>query len=132
MSLVPVSAVGQTRARVLIVEDELFIRLDVSDALREAGFEVIEAVTADDAASLIKTGELLDVVFTDIQLPGELDGLAFAQWLRATRPWLPVVITSGYVSIQSEARQIGNFVPKPYEIRGIVAFIADIVEATRR
>jgi two-component system, response regulator PdtaR len=72
MRLVPSPAFGPARARVLVVEDEVFVRLDVSEARRAAEFEVIEAKSADDAVSLIEAGEPVDVMFTDIQLPGLL------------------------------------------------------------
>src|SRR5262249_46023715 len=88
MSLVPASAPGHARARVLVVEDEIFIRLDVSEALRTAGFEVIEAESADDAVGFMEAGEPVDVVFTDVQLPGLLDGFDLANMMRATRPSL--------------------------------------------
>src|SRR5215467_9442631 len=78
MNLVPASAIGHARARVLVVEDEIFIRLDVAEALRTAGFEVIETESAEEAASFIEAGEPVDVVFTDVQLPGLLDGLDLA------------------------------------------------------
>jgi DNA-binding NtrC family response regulator len=110
------------------VEDEVFIRLDVSEALRAAGFEVIEAKSADDAVSLIEAGEPVDVVFTDIQLPGSLDGLALANNMRAARPSLIVVFTSGDVTKRAEANRIGTFVPKPYQTKAVVDLIADIAE----
>lgn len=132
MSLVvPSSAPEQTRARVLVVEDEVLIRLDISEALRAAGFEVIEAESAGNAFSLIEAGNPLDVVFTDIQLPGMLDGLALANMIRATRPFLPLVITSGNAALRTEASRIGKFVPKPYQMGDVVKLITDIVETVQ-
>ena len=66
--------------------------MNISEALRAAGFEVIETGSAGDAFSLIQAGERLDVVFTDIKMPGMLDGLALANMIRAARqtgprPW---------------------------------------------
>ena len=132
MSLVPSPALAHVRARVLVVEDEVFIRLDVSEALRAAGFEVIEARSADDAASFIETGEPVDVVFTDIQLPGLVDGLALVNKMRAARPSLIVVITSGDQTKLAEANRIGTFVPKPYQTKAVVGLIADLAETTQR
>ena len=133
MSLAPASAPGHARARVLVVEDEIFIRLDVSEALRTAGFEVIEAESADDAVGFMEAGEPVDVVFTDVQLPGLLDGLDLANMMRATHPSLVVVITSGNLTKGAEANRIGRlFVPKPYQIGDVVDLIADIAETGRR
>ena len=86
MSLVPASAIGDARVRVLVVEDKALIRLDVSEALRAVGFEVIEAESADSAITFIEAGEPVDVMFTDINLPGMIDGLALGNIMRATRP----------------------------------------------
>lgn len=132
MNLAPASAVGHTRARVLVVEDEVLIRWDVSEALRAVGFEVIEVQSADDAASFIEAGEPVDVVFTDVQLPGLLDGLDLAKIMRTTRPSLVVVLTSGNLTKAAEASRIGRlFVPKPYQIRNVVDLLADIAEAAQ-
>jgi len=124
----PASAPKQARATVLVVEDEVLVRLNISEALRTAGFEVIEADSADNAFSLIQAGERLDVVFTDIRLPGMLDGLALAKMIRAAGPLLPVVITSGEAAKRMEANRTGKFVPKPYQIEDVVKLITDIVE----
>src|ERR1700739_2213021 len=64
--------------RVLLVEDELFVRMEIAATLRHAGFQVIEAACADAALEFIESGEPIDLVFTDIQTPGILDGLALA------------------------------------------------------
>ena len=132
MSLVPSPALAHVRARVLVVEDEVFIRLDVSEALRAAGFEVIEARSADDAVSFVEASEPVDVVFTDIQLPGLLDGLALVNKMRVTLPALIVVITSGDLTKRVEANRIGTFVPKPYQTEDVVGLIADIAKTAQR
>ncbi|MER9496594.1 response regulator [Mesorhizobium sp. M0587] len=75
---------AQARAGiVLLVEDDLFIRMDVGDQLREAGWTVYEAGTADEAVELLQTPMLIDLVLTDIEMPGKLDGLGLADYIVA-------------------------------------------------
>jgi two-component system, response regulator PdtaR len=109
--------------RVLLVEDELFVRMDIAATLRHAGFQVIEAACADAAMEFIESGEPIDLVFTDVQTPGMLDGLALAERVRAKYPLMPVFICSGNPELEGAASQMGKFVPKPYEPTGIVRLL---------
>lgn len=121
---------GDRAVQVLVIEDEVFIRLDVSDALRKAGFEVVEVNTADDALVFLEAGEHVDVVFTDIRLPGKLDGLGLAESARQICPVVPVVITSGDLEKSSAASQLGKFVPKPYAPNDIISLIENLFSST--
>lgn len=67
---------------VLVVEDDVLIRLSVADALRSAGLDVIEAATGDEALTVLASSATVDLVFTDIQMPGSTDGLELAQIAR--------------------------------------------------
>src|ERR1700675_3394458 len=82
-------------ATVLVVEDDVLIRLSVAEALRSAGLDVIEAATGDEALMVLGSSATVDLVFTDIQMPGSTDGLALAQIARQTRPSLKIIVTSG-------------------------------------
>ena len=123
---------GYCPTRVLVIEDEVFIRLDVSDELRRAGFEVIEMNTADDALVFLDGGEHVDVVFTDVKLPGRLDGIALAEKTREGRPLMRFVITSGDLDKRGAAILLGEFVPKPYAPKDIVTLIAALVSRSSR
>jgi CheY-like chemotaxis protein len=109
-------------ARILVVEDEVAIRCLLTDELRDAGFAVVEAARADEALSYLKTAGAVDLVFTDIQTPGSLDGVELARQIRAEFPSIPVILTSGNVGPQS-VDGLGLFVPKPYEIGHAVAIV---------
>ncbi len=63
------------RVTVLVAEDEILIRMDVAEALREAGFRVLETSSADEAIQLLEQGHAVDVIFSDINMPGKIDGL---------------------------------------------------------
>ena len=83
--------------RVLVVEDEFLIRMVVSDHLRESGFVVLEAFNGDEAIDILKSGVLIDLIFTDVRMPGEIDGLGLLAYSILHRPDLPVVVTSGHL-----------------------------------
>ena len=111
-------AVGQAKAPVsiLLVEDEVLISHLVADWLAERGYAVHEAATADEALRYLDSGKQVDVLFTDVNLPGQIDGAELALRARAQRPELPIIYASGrYRSTDFGApvpRSI--FVPKPY------------------
>jgi two-component system, response regulator PdtaR len=124
----PLSGLAIYPARVLGVEDEVFIRLDIADALRAAGFIVVEAARADDAATFVDAGEPLDALFTDVQLPGVLNGLSLARRVRARHPNVPIIIASGSDIFRKEALGLGTFVPKPYQPLRVVRLINDLLD----
>ena len=101
---------------VLLVEDETLILEMVSDVLSEQGFEVHAVSNANDALSYLTAGCVVDVLFTDINLPG-MDGLSLATLARQMRPALPVVYASGRVASLAATDTVprSEFVPKPYD-----------------
>jgi two-component system, response regulator PdtaR len=127
MGVVPLQELDMGPIRVLLVEDELFVRIDIAATLRHAGFQVIEAACADAAMEFIESGEPIDLVFTDIQTPGTLDGLALAERVRAKYPLMPVLICSGNPELEGAASRLGKFVPKPYEPTGVVRLITSSI-----
>ena len=79
---------------VLVAEDEVLLRLTIAAYLRDCGYKVIEAADADEAVLVLQQPELgIDVLFTDIEMPGAMDGFGLAQWTRANRPGLDVILT---------------------------------------
>src|SRR5689334_18510768 len=103
----------------LVVEDEVLIRLAIAEHLRECGFTVVEAVSSEEAIAVMLSGVEVDLVFSDVQMPGEMDGVGLAQWLAVHYPELPVVLTSGAASAMSMAKaacaQVRFMVAKPYD-----------------
>ncbi len=103
------------RPVVLIVEDELLLRMDAVDMIAAAGFEVIEARNADQAIEILEARSDITVVFTDIQMPGSMDGLKLARAVRGRWPPIKIVATSGRVHISdTDLPEGGRFLPKPY------------------
>ena len=87
------------RPVVLIVEDELLLRINAADMISGAGFEVVEATNADDAIEILESRRDITVVFTDIQMPGSMDGLKLAHAVRGRWPPIKIVATSGLVDV---------------------------------
>ncbi|HEX2224313.1 MAG TPA: response regulator, partial [Thermoanaerobaculia bacterium] len=81
---------------VLVVEDEVLIRLAVAQYLRDCGWVVLEAGDAEEALTILQAADVrVDLVFTDVQMPRALDGFGLARWIRAHRPEVRVLLTSG-------------------------------------
>jgi len=91
----PIPPAAAAVPTILVVEDDILIRLVTSDYLRDSGFVVIEASNADEAVRLLKTSEAIDLVFSDINMPGEMDGFGLAHWIAQNQPHLKVMLTSG-------------------------------------
>src|SRR4051794_16716806 len=100
---------------VLIVEDEVLVRMALADGLREGGLQVIEARDADKALQVIQSGIPVDLIFSDVQVPGSMDGAEFARRVMKSHPAIPVILTSGYVRSE-EISKLTRFLPKPYTI----------------
>jgi DNA-binding NtrC family response regulator len=88
---------SSTSGSVLIVEDEVLIRLDLSTHLRDAGLTVFEAATADEGLTILQATASVGLVISDIRTPGNIDGLDLLGWLRRERPNIKVVLISGYI-----------------------------------
>ena len=99
---------------VLVVEDEIFVRFDVATCLEDAGYDVVEAATGEEAIALCNAGTSIDMVITDINLGGSASGWDVAERCRTVLPDVPVVYTSGK-SIDPERCVAGSiFMSKPY------------------
>lgn len=118
------------RIRVLFVEDEFFIREWIAQSLVEQGFAVESVTNAADALSHI-THAPIDVLLTDINLPGGMDGSALARRARELRPDLAVIYASARATtLKHEARVPGSLVlPKPYEPTVLGRLLANAVRA---
>ncbi|WP_018899494.1 response regulator [Rhizobium sp. 2MFCol3.1] len=112
---------------VLIVEDEPFILLDVAESISQAGFKVIEAVTADRALQIIEQGQKVDAIFTDINMPGDIDGLGLASVVSVRWPEIGLVITSGKVRDVTGLPAGTIFLEKPYLPESVVSAIHDTI-----
>jgi CheY-like chemotaxis protein len=88
---------------VLIVEDEALVRMTAVDMIEEAGFEILEAANGDEAILLLEAWRDITVLFTDIEMPGSMDGLRLAQAVRARWPPIKIITTSGRCVVRDGA-----------------------------
>jgi CheY-like chemotaxis protein len=103
------------RPVVLVVEDDHLLRLDAADMIAAAGFDVVEAANADEAIAILESRNDITVVFTDVQMPGSMDGLKLARAVRGRWPPIKIVTTSGRRIIEeTDLPEGGRFLPKPY------------------
>jgi DNA-binding NtrC family response regulator len=91
------------------------VRLDISDYLRAHGYGVIEANSAAEAIQVLKNGLEVAAVFTDVRMPGTVDGIDLARYVQNHHPHIPVVLTSGHVLPKEIPDGLGLFIRKPYE-----------------
>jgi CheY-like chemotaxis protein len=109
--------------RVLVVEDEPTVRSLAVDVLADAGFETAEASNAAQALELLKNSEEdIDVLFTDVRMPGSMDGLELASVAKRKHPQLHVIVTSGYFD-RAELPQGTTFISKPWSAVDLVSRI---------
>jgi CheY-like chemotaxis protein len=103
---------------VLVVEDDVLVRTIAAAYLRECGFDVVEGGSADEAIRVLEAGIQIDIVFSDVNMPGSMDGFGLAQWLRRERPDLKIIPTSGAGRTAKEPRELcqhGPILAKPYD-----------------
>jgi CheY-like chemotaxis protein len=104
---------------ILVVEDEALLLFSIADELRDLGYEVIEATNAGQAMRELERNPQISMLFTDIDMPGTMDGLALAAAVRDRWPPVRIVVTSGKGRpIQSKLLD-GLFLPKPYTVNAV-------------
>ena len=109
--------------RVLVVEDEFLIRLTLTEALSDEGFDVLEAETGDAALLMLSPDSGIRLLLTDIQLPGSLNGRALVTRVRQSMPTLPVIYMTGRPDpdAAAAASPLDVFIAKPYTLTEICA-----------
>lgn len=110
---------------VLVVEDEVLVRMVIADQLRAAGYSVIEAANAHEAAQVLRTTPL-EIVISDVRMPGSMDGVGLARLIRSEYPATKIVLTSGHLSEAGWAQHDGFF-HKPYDATEIITHIKSLI-----
>jgi CheY-like chemotaxis protein len=121
------------RPVVLVVEDDFLIRIGAIEMIEAAGFDVVEAANADEAIKILEVRLDITVVFTDIQMPGSMDGLKLATAIRGRWPPIKIVATSGIVDVRKvDLPEGGRFLPKPYSSAEIVGTLRELTSTEPR
>ena len=113
---------------VLVVEDEPLIRMDVVDQLEADGFEVFEAANADEAIALLASHSSIQVMFTDIDMPGSMDGLKLSAAVRDRWPPVKIIVTSGHRLVEITDLPDGSvFFSKPYRHDAVISSMRELL-----
>jgi two-component system, response regulator PdtaR len=124
---VEIVADASTRQVVLIVEDEALVRMTAVDMIEEAGFEILEASNGDEAILLLEARRDITALFTDIEMPGSMDGLRLAQAVRGRWPPIKIIATSGRCVVRDgDLPSGGLFLPKPYSSTQISSALREL------
>ena len=124
---------NQIKRTVLLVEDHVLTRWSAAEFLRHAGYTVLEAVDAMEAKGLLDSGTPIDLVFSDINMPGDENGYSLARWLASKNHAMPVLLTSGdpedptaYTKGPTRA-----FIRKPYEPSTVNRLLQSLLVSSR-
>ncbi len=109
---------------ILIVEDEFIINTRITDELRSHGCEAISAFSADEAIQVLESRADIEVVFTDIDMPGSIDGLRLAAAIRDRWPPIQVIVTSGKITPSTLPDQV-SYLAKPYTVTDVIRRVED-------
>ena len=117
-------------ARLLVAEDDIFIRAMIAEFLRDVGFDVTEVSNADEAMAVFESGAQIDLLFSDVKMPGSMDGGELAERVKDRWPGTHVMLTSGYSSALFEVQRKTSdpVLPKPYRPLSVLAAILSVVD----
>lgn len=126
-------AVGASvQETILVVEDEVFVRMTISEYLRGCGFKVIEAASADEAIMVLQSTEIpVDIVLSDIEMPGSMDGFGLSRWVRENRADVDVILAGSVKRAAAAATELCDegTLPKPYEPQLVADRIRRLIAA---
>ncbi len=127
------SSCDPASAAILVVEPDILVRMVIADYLRDCGYKVVEGVSADDALAVLGAGTKIDVILTEVQLSGSLDGFGLARQIRENHPEIDVILTSGVARVAAKAGDLCDERPlaKPYHPQEVVRRI-NILRERRR
>ncbi|MGA8772506.1 MAG: response regulator [Rhodomicrobium sp.] len=123
-------ALRQDAATVLIVEDEVLIRLALAEHFRSEGVRVIEAQNGEEALSLLGSVDAVDLVITDIRMPGAIDGVTLAKSVRRDYQ-LPVILVSDHYGAVLPTNSADAFFAKPYNFDTVFAAAFDLIKSAQ-
>ena len=114
--------------KVLVVEDEMMLRMRAVDIVEDAGFTPIEAVNADEALAILESRLDIELLFTDIQMPGSMDGLRLAHAVRERWPSIKIILVSGKLTpTEAEKPVHSRFFGKPLEVKQMIAEMQEMI-----
>jgi DNA-binding NtrC family response regulator len=113
---------------VLVVEDEMVLRMRAVDIVEDAGFVPVEAVSADQAINILESRDDISLLFTDIQMPGSMDGLKLAHAAHSRWPHIKIILVSGQIAVtDADKPDDSKFFPKPLEVQQMITELQEMV-----
>jgi CheY-like chemotaxis protein len=124
----PDPAIDVAPTAVLVVEDDINVRMVVSEYLRGSNYTVIEAISGDEAVAILASGAHVDIVFTDFRLPGTFTGEMLAEWIGKELPLIPVLLTSGEArTLRGAGGKARRFIAKPYDLASVKSQLQEML-----
>src|ERR1700734_3050258 len=113
---------------VLVVEDEMMLRMRAVDMVEDAGFTPVEAINADDALAILESRSDIELLFTDIQMPGSMDGLKLAYAVHKRWPLIKIILVSGQLNLTDNDKPADSrFFGKPLDVKHMIAEMQDMI-----
>src|ERR1700704_5615638 len=114
--------------KVLVVEDEMMLRMRAVDIVEDAGFTPIQAVNADEALAILESRSDIELLFTDIQMPGSMDGLKLAHAVHERWPSIKIILVSGQLTpTEADKPTNSRFFGKPLEVKQMIAELQKMI-----
>jgi CheY-like chemotaxis protein len=111
---------------ILVVEDEFLIRFMLADSLRDIGYHVLEAADGEEGLDILHSGQVVDLMVTDVRMPGGVDGMELTRRSKALAPGRPVIVCSAHL-FRSESHPADDFIAKPYTVAEFANAIARLI-----
>jgi CheY-like chemotaxis protein len=116
---------------VLVVEDDEMLRLCAADVIADAGFTPVEAANADEAVAILESRSDITLLFTDIQMPGSMDGLGLARTVHDRWPAIKIILVSGRGELSERDRPANSrFFQKPFATKQIIEGLQDMIQSS--
>jgi CheY-like chemotaxis protein len=121
---------------VLVLDNEVLVRMPIAQYLRDCGYRVLEAASVDEAMTILQKPDIqVDVVLSDVEMPGSMNGFGFAQWARSVRPGLKIVLAGRPERTADAAAELcehGPLLMKPYDQKIVLEHIKRLLAARAR
>lgn len=127
------SSSGETTGTIFVVDPDILVRMVIAGYLRDCGYKVIEGVSANDVLAVLEAGTKIDVILTEVQLTGGIDGFGLVRKIRENHPKIDVILTSGVARVAGKASDLCDDGPleKPYQPQEVIRRINFLRERRR-
>jgi len=117
----PGSDVAARQKTILVVEDEVLIRMALAQELREKGYNVLEAANGDEALAILRASLRIDALLSDIRMPGSIDGIDLVRISRTERPAMKILVSSGHLAATELRGEVDGILSKPIDFDVLLA-----------